>query len=303
VTIVLRDPAGEDASFAINAALQQAAVLGGSEVVLSAGRYLVPATSSIRWPANANGVSLIGEGPLASVIQAKGGRYSDLLDLTTGNLAHVRIAGVGISALGVIGSGAMIHAANCYDLLIDRVRLDGPFNDGIVIDGGQNQYLTTITCVTMPGDPRSYRCLVIGESGYPQDTYINLCKFAATQYGIWVQNAGGVYPSSTETLGHVQHGFITYPGGGQNVDWVQATQLLADSCGGTGIYLGSGGGAVRGVSLSNSWSSSNTNGVEIAPECDDVCFDATTRFLANRNRSVIDYGGTNVRISAWMDRP
>jgi hypothetical protein len=291
-----------DASVSINTALAQAASQGGGEVIIPAGRYHVPPASSIRWPASANGVSLVGEGPLASVIQADA-RGSDLLDLTAGNLAHVRIAGLGISALAPCSGGAMIHAANCYDLVVERVRLDGPLRDGIAIDGGTNQYLTTLSFVVMPGDPRSFRCVVIGEAGYPQDTYISLCKFAATQYGIWVQNAGGVYPSSTEVLGHAQHGLVTYPMPGQSVDWFQATQFLADSCGGTGWYLGSGGGTVRGVSLSNSWAASCNNGLEISGQCADVCVDAPTRFLANRNRSVIDYGGTNVRVSAWMDRP
>jgi hypothetical protein len=300
--IVVSDPPG-DASVAINAALAKAALLGGSEVVLSAGRYVIPATSSIKWPASANGVSLVGEGPLASVIQAEGGRSSDLLDLTAGNLAHVRMAGFGISALGVIGSGAMIHMADCYDPVIERVRLDGPFNDGIVIDGGPNQYLATLDKVTMPGDPRSFRCLVLGENSLVQSVYVSRCSFAASRYGIWLTNASGFYPSLTEVLAHVEHGLVTYPMPGQVVEWVQATQLIADSCGGTGLYLGSGGGAVRGVSFCNSWSSSNNNGIEIAPACNDVCADYTTRFLANRNRSVIDYGGTNIRISAWMDKP
>jgi hypothetical protein len=296
--------ASGDASILINAELARSAAQGGGEVMLPAGHYSIPSTSSIIWPANANGVSLIGEGPFASTILTDA-RGSDLLDLTAGNLSHVRIAGLGISVAGPCIGGALIHAADCYDLIVERVRLDGPYNNGIAIDGGPNQYLTTLINVVCPGDPRCYCCVIIGQNVLPQDTYINLCKFAGTQYGIWVQNASGVYLSSTEVLDHVHHGFVTYPMAGQVAEWVQATQFIADTCGETGIYLGSGGGNVRGVSFSNSWSSNNNNGVEIeaAPLGDNICFDAATMILVNRNRSVIDYGATNVRISAYMDKP
>ena len=86
---------------------------------------------------------------------------------------------------------------------------------------------------------------------------------------------------------------------------VQLTGLIADTCGGTGIYLGSGGGTVQGVTIANGWSSSNNIGMEIdpAPLANQITY-GLSRFLNNKTSCVVNYGATNVEpFGNYMDKP
>lgn len=287
---------------AINAALAAAANSGGGIVQLAAGDYPIAANEQISWPANGTGVSLAGEGMYGSRFRVAAGRSSDVLTITQGNPAHVLLRDVGFVMAGRPAAGAVIHAANNHNLILERALILGAVNDGIKIDGGSGQYLATLRDVSIEATADSYRALVLGDGPLVmQGAYIFGCKFAQSQYGIWCDYVSGLDLVHSELLDHQNHGFVTYPQPGHSCEAFQITGLTADSCGGTGIYLGSGGGYLDKIMLVNCWSGSNNKGLEVAgaPQGGRVTLD-TTMLFGNRAAAYQDYGATSLVVRGAM---
>lgn len=297
---MIQVPAGSTVA-TVNTALTQAANAGGGTVMLAAGDYPVQANEQIVWPANSIGVSLIGEGMYGSRVQVAAGRSTDVMVMTAGNPAHVSVRDVGFVIDGAISGGAVIHAANHHNLILERILLLGPFYDGIKIDGGSGQYLATLDKVSIEGAASSFRSLALGSDNSPvtQGIYIYNCKFAQSQYGIWCDFVSGLDLVHTELLNHTQHGFLTYPvGPNRSCEAFQITGLTADSCGGAGIYFGGGGGFVDRISMINCWSGSNNVGLEIlgAPNGNRFLL-GFSMLTDNKTEAIRDYGATSFQQS------
>lgn len=294
---------------AINAALVAAANAGGGMVQLEAGDYQIGAAEQIAWPASGTGVSLLGQGIYGTRFHLDGGRSGDAVNLTAGNLSHVSLRDMGFYASAQITSGAVIHTANCHNLIMERIMVTGPYNDGIKLDGGAGQYLATLRDVSTEATG-SYRSLCLGTDRVPllQGVYLFGCKFFGSRYGIWCENVSGLTIIGGEVLQHTADGFVTYPQAGEVCEFFQLTAFSADSCGDTGIYLGSGGGIVQGVTVNNSWSGSNKNvGMQIvgAPQGNGIAITGGTRMEGNINGSIVNYGASNYYLSpsCYLDKP
>jgi hypothetical protein len=132
-----------------------------------------------------------------------------------------------------------------------------------------------------------------------QGIYMSGCSFAQSEYGIWCDYVSGLNLVSCELLDHAQHGFVCYPQPGRSCESFRLTNLEVDSCGGTGFYLGSGGGNIDLITMSNCWSGSNNIGIEVAgaPNGNRVRWSGGD-IVFNRTQAVRDYGATSLIVTS-----
>lgn len=288
---------------AIQLAINYASSIGGATVYLGPGPISFTSTDQLIWPANGNAVSLKGDGPQATLITISGVLTQDVCVLTAGNLAHCQIRDLGFQVNDTATGGALIHFANCYAAHVENVRMADAFYNGVAIGGGPNQYLCTIRDLICPAAPTANACIIIGDDSttLAQGIYIDTCKLAASQFGIYIRNGSGVEVSNTECLSHVSSGLITSPGTGEQAKSVQCVGLLCDSCGLAAINLGHAGGNTSFVSLANCWAASSQVGVLIGPNpnVNNISLDGC-QIHVNQTNGIDNKGANAVLINSCL---
>lgn len=283
---------------AINAA---AALPDGATVYLGPGPINFTASCQLIWPAFANGVNLRGDGPDTTVINISGALGNDVCVLTAGNLAHCQIRDLGFNCTGTGTGGALIHFGDCYAAHVENVRMAGGFYNGVSITGGSNQYLCTIRDLICPAAQTANACVVIGDdvNGLVQGIYIDTCKFAASQFGVFIRNGGGISISDTECLNHVQSGVITSPAPGETAKGITMSNHLSDSCGLAAVNLGHSGGIVEFVSIVGGSYNNSQNGIIIGPNpnVNNVSI-VGAQVHVNLQSGIVNFGANSVEISA-----
>jgi hypothetical protein len=258
---------GGDDLTVVQAAINYAASIGGATIYLGPGPLTTAAGTQLIWPSSANGVSVKGDGPQTTLLSINGNLTSDVFVLTAGNLAHCQIRDMGFACNGTGTGGALIRFGNAYAGHVENVRMANGFWNGVLVEGGSNQYLMTIRDLICPAAASANACIILGSDAVPalaQGIYIDTCKLAGSAFGVYLRNASGIDVSDTECLDHGQSGVITSPGNTEQVKSLQMTGILCDTCGAAGINLGNSGGNLSFVSLSNCWSASSVYGILIA---------------------------------------
>jgi hypothetical protein len=290
---------GDDAT-AIQAAINAAAAAGGATVYLGPGPVNLIAADQIVWPANASGVSIKGDGPQATLINVNGVLTRDLFVLTAGNLAHCQIRDLGFNCVNTGTGGALIHFVNCYSAHVENVRMAGGFYNGVAVGGGANQYLCTIRDLICPAASTTNACVIIGDdtNGIAQGIYIDTCKFAASNFGIYIRNGGGISISDSECLNHVLSGLITSPAATESAKGITVSNLLSDSCGLSAINLGHSGGVVLFVSILGGSANNSQNGIIIGPNpnVNNISI-VGVQIQVNKQSAIINAGANAVEIS------
>jgi len=273
-----------DDTAAIQAAITSLVATGGT-VYFPIGEYKV--TSTITW-AN-NNIFLEGAGLGATTISTF---------IASGNVfAITNASGGGISNLNIIAdttqtSGAGVHLTNCYNVKVSDVVIGYGLNVGVQIDGGAGQFVNTIENFIISD---CFNGIALGVTGtQPQDTFLtNGIIGSCTNAGILVKQSSGLYASSIDIISCAT-GFSTFPDTAKSVVNSFFTDVLCDTCTGSGFAFISNGGTVEQVNMVNCWGSSNTiNGMILSQECN--AFSVTNfRAINNQQRGIYIQGGTNL---------
>jgi hypothetical protein len=289
--------ATSDDSSVIQSAINYAQSIGGATVYLGPGPITIPAGQTITWPTNAIGVNLKGDGPQSTVITVTGNLASDVLALVNGNPAHCQIRDLGFFCPGVGLGGALIHFVNNYSAHVENVRMSDGFYNGVAIAGGSNQYLATIRDLICPAATSANACVILGDDINPtaQGIYIDTCKFAASQFGVYMRFASGVSISDTECLNHGQSGYITSPMAGEIVKSLTMSNCFADTCGLAGINLGHSGGNIEAISINGGSANQSQSGIIIAanPNANNISIVGVQLFV-NKQSAVFNFGANAV---------
>jgi hypothetical protein len=231
---------------AIKAAITAAqSYSSGSNIYFPAGNYLISSTLSI----SSSSVQLVGEGRGISRITS---------NFATGNIIEFNgVAYSGVKQLSITSSiartaNAAIYIANCHNVIVQNIGIESNMFNGIQIEGGANQFLTTVNDFEIDTGNVG---ILIGSSAIAADTWIqNGLINACSNSGINVQNASGLYMYGIDII-NCQSGFITYPSSGQSVSAVFADTVLCDTCWTNGWGFITNGGTVHEVTLVNCWGS------------------------------------------------
>ena len=185
------------------------------------------------------------------------------------------------------------------------MRIWGGFFNGVWVCGGNNQYLATIRDVVVPGQSSNNACIVIGDdfNGLVQQVYIESCKLAGSQFGIYLRHAEGVNLTSTECLNHVQYGVVTAPGIVGGVRQVEIASVTCLNCQQSAFYLGNAGGTVQIISIVGSSGSGTSGGpgivIGVNPQ-DSIISITDCAFVNNAHEGIINLGANGVLISDSM---
>jgi hypothetical protein len=280
-------------------------------VYFPAGIYNVSSTITI----NHHGISILGAGRNATKINTTFAS-GDLFNIFPLNIALVKeihnvcISNLGISSIVPRTSGAFIHLTESHNCYFDNLELSGwgGVYDYVKIDGDYS-YTNKFTWVqinggtlqSIPGNSnykfRDGRAgFVIGESGYPQDTWIDNCEINGTNYGILYFSGGGLQVLRTECLSN-NTGMLITPQAGKECVWTWLHMFQVDTGGGRGIVVAPfAAGSVKVVSMTTCWSSSmgdsgiylDSNGGSIS----DVTIHQAT-ILTNNKNGIETHGAIN----------
>lgn len=293
--------ATSDDSSIIQTAVNYAQSIGGATVYLGPGPLNIPSGVTVSWPSSATGVNLKGDGPYSTIININGNLNNDVFALTFGNPAHCQILDLGVACNGIGAGGAVVHFINNYAAHVENVRIWGGFYNGIAVQGGANQYLCTIKDGIFPAATSANACIVLGDDvhGVTQGVYIDNCKLAGSQFGVYMRHASGVVISNTECLAHGFSGFITEPAVSETVKSLTMTNCEADTCANAAINLGSTGGVVQSVSIVGGSANNSQNGIIIAtnPNAENISI-VGVQCVVNLQSAIFNFGANGVIFSS-----
>jgi len=273
-----------DDTAAIQAAITSLSATGGN-VYFPKGTYKV--SSTISW--TGDNIFLEGAGLGATTIST--------FIATTDVFAINNVSGGGISNLNIIANttqtdGAGVHLTNCYNVKITDAVIGYGLNAGVEIDGGVSQFTNTIQNFII--SDCLYGIAIGGTGASPQDVFIADGIIGnCTNAGILVRQISGLYVNSIDILS-CGSGLVTFPAAAKSTTNMFFTDVLCDTCTGSGWAFLSDGGSIEQVNMVNCWGASNTiNGMIIASEAN--AFVVTNfRAINNRQRGIYIQGGTNL---------
>lgn len=266
----LRD-GGDDAQV-IQAAINQAASMGGAAVYVGSG----PLTflSSLAW--TQSGIDVLGDGPGSTVVTVAYSPNGDVIAIgsPSNNPGYCSVSQMEF-ALGAgytQTSGALMHVTNGHDIVFEKIASWGTddshdFLAHYYVNGGPEQYITWLRDLEInpTHSQAGLAAITIGggglggsEANEPQDTWIENVEIGGNgtaNCGIALYNSGGCQLQDVAVTSCFM-ALATYPGSSQQVVNVFLDQFLGDGCRDRAFLIGTGGGQVASVHAINSWFSS-----------------------------------------------
>jgi hypothetical protein len=271
----------------IQAAIAQAASIGGATVYLGPGPISFTGSQGIDIPAlswAAPGIVLKGDGPGGTVITVKYNPTVDVISLgsVTSNLnaaqGGIRDLGIGLGTSQSQSAGAAIHSLNGQKHQFENIHAFGGFSAHFWVTGGPNQYIVWISRCLVDASAGTQNAIMVGDAtqNLPQDTIILDLESGGNRAGrncIGVYNSGGLTITNADIIDYAENGFRIFPGSGQRAVNSFVHNLECDTCGRDGALIAQGEstGRIQNVSFSLSWFSSNAgaglnlNGVAANP--------------------------------------
>jgi hypothetical protein len=264
---------GSDDAVPIQAAINQAASMGGATVYLGPGPISFIGSGGIDFPAlswTAPGIVLRGDGPGGTVITVKYNPAVDVISLgsVTNNLnaaqGGLRDLGIGLGTNQSQSAGAAIHSLNGQKHQFENIHTFGGFYVHFWVTGGPNQYIVWISRCLVDAAAGTQNAIMIGDAtqNFPQDTIILDLESGGNRAGrncLGVYSSGGLTITNADIIDYAENGFRVLPGSGQKVVNSFIHNLQCDTCGSDGALIAQGGstGRTQNVSFSLSWFSSN----------------------------------------------
>lgn len=254
------DPTGAaDSTPAIAAALA-----ASTSVQLPAGTFKVSSLDIEQ-----SGTRLLGSGRGATILSPTT-TTGDVIDIGTAstNPSDVTVGNFSLISPTTRTSGADIRVTNGHLITVEDVVITGNSFDGIVFDGGPQQYEYFLRNFEI--GYTSDMAVEIGPSALTQDVFISHGEINAAGNGIGLFWSSGVYADNVGITASHANGVVTYPASGHVVEFSRFNNVLADTTSGTGWNIGSGGGAVYNTEMIDCWGSSSTlrgvniNGVNVS---------------------------------------
>ena len=197
------------------------------------------------------------------------------------DLDYVYLAGAGAGTSNFFYNGIHLDASNAYQATINNSGVTGASAALIVL-----------------GDAVS---TANGATGVFNNVQMG-CGTSSPGSGILVYTTGGLQVTNSSVL-TCTHGFITYPGSGQNPFAIFLLGFSSDTTGSDGIAIYSNGGTVTDVEIDNSWGSSSTgtgNGLAIVGSGVNGVAVNGGQYINNAADGILINGATNVQINGPM---
>jgi len=249
------DPSGAaDSTTAVNNALAAT-----SNVQLPPGNFKISSLSL-----QTNGINFRGSGPGATVLSPSTTTGDFITVGTAGtNINDVQIRNFSIVAATARSSGALIHIFNGHYIYVEKFVLAGTYFDGIVLEGGAQQFEYHITDFDIQ-NPTDIG-IIFGANGLLlQDVYVRDGNISgAHTAGLdFVEMSGGVVENVDIILAGTGVNF--FPGTGGTVSFMKFINVQADTSTGAGWNFISNGGSILNTQMIACWgSSSGTAGVNL----------------------------------------
>lgn len=254
------DPNNVDDSAAV-----QAAVTAGGQVTIPRGGLKF---CNVNIP---NNVRITGAGMNATAVYAASQTCTPFVanfgtDLSTGG-GNITISDLSFYAFGGgrQTGGAFVYLSNCSDCRLTAFKMSGAYIGAQVT--GANTVNVSIDHGRSDGAVL-YHFYVAGGSDTYLDTLVTTAGgLSQATCGLGVVQTAGAWVSNADFVGS-GHGTCLSPGDGQSVKWLFFTNsALGDTGSGNGLFINpTGTGIVQGVSISNSWTASNTK-AGVATQC------------------------------------
>jgi hypothetical protein len=250
-----------DDTAAFRAAILAASAHGG-EIMVPAGTYLVSGSLAITAP----GVTLVGEGPGASVLltnQATG----DVVAF--GNVATPFNQCGGMRGLGIRSSvtrtaGSALTVDGCADGQFQNLLFQTTGGDGIHLcpASGMNGLCSVLffndTVINLSG---AFSGLLVqgGNDRYFRAVHMGtFTPWITGSRGINIQASGGDWYTDV-TANQFEYGVLINPGPGQGVTWLHMINVLTDQSHQGFRITGSPGAWVFGLTIQAPWATGATN--------------------------------------------
>jgi hypothetical protein len=264
---------GSDDAPTIQAAVEQAASMGGASVYLGPGPLSFTGSQGVDKPAlswTAPGIVLRGDGPGGTVISVNYNPAADVISLGSApdnlNAAQsgIRDLGIGLGPGQSHSAGAAVHSLNGQKHQLENIHTFGGFYIHFQVTGGPNQYVVWISRCLVDAAAGTQHAIMIGDEtrNFPQDTIILDLESGGNRTGrncITVINSSGLTITNADIIDYAENGFRIFPGAGQRVVNSFIHNLECDTCGRDGALIAQSdsGGSIENVSFSLSWFSTN----------------------------------------------
>ena len=286
-----------DDTVAIKAAIAAAQTYaGGNSILFPAGNYLISSTLSI----SSSSVQLVGEGRAISRITANFAT-TNIIQFNGVNYSGVKQLSINSSVART--ANAAIYIASSHNIIIENIGLENNMWNGIQIEGGTDQFLTTVNDFEIDSGNIG---ILVGSNAIASDTWIqNGVINACTNAGISFIEASGIYLYGIDII-NCNVGLITSPTSGKTVSALFADAVLCDSCWSNGFNFLTSGGNVSEVVMSNCWGSTNGtrspnngNGMYFGQGSGKISAISVTNsiFYNNQGGGIFVQGATKVNIT------